>query len=83
MKNVKFEILSENLERGKYYALAKITLDGISAYCLIVSDGEIAIESVGGEFGRAEEIYAIVASANVASIHLSDVISDMQNEIFA
>ena len=82
MKNVKFEILNENLGKEKYYALIKISCSGRTAYCILVDDDSLAVEGIGDEYSRAEEIYGALSCAEVSSIHLGDVIRDMQNEIF-
>ena len=83
MKNIKFEILNENLGKEKYYALIKISHGCRTAYCIFAEDDSLAMEFLGDESGRAEEIYAALSCAEVSAIHLSDVVKDIQNEIFA
>jgi hypothetical protein len=82
MKNIKLETIRENLKGGKRYILFKISIDTDFEYCIAVQDSELSVCGTGNDIANADEIYGILSSAEVSSIHINDVIRDMQNEIF-
>lgn len=82
MKNIKLETIRENLKGGKRYILFKISIDTDFEYCIAVQDSELSVCGIGNDIDNADEIYGILSSAEVSSIHINDVIRDMQNEIF-
>lgn len=82
MKNIKLETIRENLKGGKRYILFKISIDTDFEYCIAVQDSELSVCGIGNDIANADEIYGVLSSAEVSSIHINDVIRDMQNEIF-
>lgn len=82
MKNIKLETIRENLKGGKRYILFKISIDTDFEYCIAVQDSELSVCGIGNDIDNADEIYILLSSAEVSSMHINDVIRDMQNEIF-
>ena len=82
MKSIKLETIRENLKGGKRYILFKISIDTDFEYCIAVQDSELSVCGIGNDIDNAGEIYSLLSSAEVSSIHINDVIRDMQNEIF-
>ena len=82
MKNIKLETIRENLKGGKRYILFKISIDTDFEYCIAVQDSELSVCGIGNDIANADEIYSLLSSAEVSSIHINDVIRDMQNKIF-
>lgn len=83
MKNVNFETLKEKTKGGKRYILFKISIETDFEYCIAVQDSEVSVCRIGNDISKANEIYSALSSAEVSSIHINDVIRDIENEIFA
>lgn len=82
MKNVQFEKLREIVKGEKYYALLKIYLEDMSAYCIAARDDELCIQSIANDSEKASEIFEQLSCGEVSAMHINDVVRDMQNEIF-
>ena len=82
MKNVKIETLKENVKGEKYYLLFKLSTESKSSYCIAVEDEELSVEGIGNDAENAEKMYNMISCGEVSSIHISEVVRDMQNEIF-
>lgn len=82
MKNVKFEKLNETVKGEKYYLLFKVSTESKSGYCIAVEDDGLYVEGMGNDVSRAKEMYNMISCAEVSAIHISEVVRDLQNEIF-
>lgn len=83
MKNIKFEIVEEVLKNQKYYALIRVFAARKTVYCAIVQDDEISVKTLGNDLIVSKQIYELLRDGEVSAIHLSDVVNDLENEIFA
>ena len=82
MKNVQFKTIKENVKGEKYYILFKLSIEDREKYCIAVCDEEFSVQGLEEDFTKACEMYELIAREDASAIHLSDVVRDMQTEIF-
>lgn len=82
MKNIKFKTLKEISKGEKYYMLFKISVESCCKYCVAIKDNDFCIHGISDDFNQSKEVFRILSNNEVSAIHLGDIISDIQNEIF-
>ena len=82
MKNIKLEQIRDSKKGEKYYMLFEVSFDSTSTYCIAARDDELSINSIGNDILKANDIYDMISCGEVSSVHVADIIRDLQNEIF-
>ena len=83
MKRVSAEILDLKTKNKAEYLFVRIIVKAEDFYCIYSENGGRAFESLGNDFDEAKRKFEILSDNEVSAMHLSDVLNDMRNEIFA
>lgn len=83
MKKVNAKNLREKIKNDAEYLFIKVTVEEKDFYCVYSGRGGSALECVGESYETSSKAFETLADNEVSATHLSEVVGDMKNEIFA